>query len=191
MNNFKNLLVTFSIAAGLSSALRADTIFDFQLTPEDQAANTAVALYAPPGNTLGWGYTLRNLDTTDYLMILDVQPTINFQYGTPDSSIFDFPVLAPGGSITRTWQQDAAGLYQFTWDANAPQFAQSGQFVISATWYTQDPNTCNYQCTEQFQTQTQELVPFAVTTTPEPSALLTACSGVLAVGLFLLRKRPS
>ena len=121
------------------------------------------------------------------------------QHGNLDTSIFDFPILAPGQSVIVPWQQDTAGLGQFTWDANAPTpFDQGGQFVISAQWYTDDPNSCNYTCTEIYQTQTQELVPFDVSDTllsgntgsaPEPAAVWLLGSGLFVLaGLHKIRR---
>ena len=186
MNSVSSCTRVLAVAIIAASCGMADTIFDFTLLPENTATNTAVVLTAKAGGTVGWGYSVTNLDDTDYLSLIDVQPTTNLQYGSADSSIFDFPIVAPGQTITMPWTKDAAGLAQFTWDANAPgSYLQGGQFVISATWYTEDPMSCGFACTEAYQTQTQALVPFAVSTVPEPAAFLLV--GPLLAGILNAR----
>ena len=90
-------------------------------------------LSGPPGSTLTWGYSIDNLSNTDWLVTTGVNAGV-FLNGTPDSSVFDFPIIAPESSADGT-------LYQFTWDPMAPiGFVNSGTFQITADYYSGDPS---------------------------------------------------
>jgi hypothetical protein len=69
----------------------------------------------PAGFTIGWGYTLTHTSLTNCLVLtaLSADPFVN---GVP-IAIFDFPILAPGATITIPF--DALygfGLHALTWD---------------------------------------------------------------------------
>ena len=91
----------------------------------------------PPGSTVGWGYTITNPDSVNFLELTNISAGV-FQHGTP-LSLFDFPVVGPLG--TRTVPFDGTnGLFELTWDATAPVgFVNSGMFVLSADWFDGDP----------------------------------------------------
>lgn len=92
----------------------------------------------PPGSTIGWGYTLTNLDTDAWLSLsgLNTDP-----FGNATAlSLFDFPTLAPGDSVTVPFLADTQGLVQLTWDLTAPNDAvNTGTFLLSGEWYGSDP----------------------------------------------------
>ena len=56
MNSFTTSFLRLGITFGLAATIPAftDTIFDFELIPENKVLNTAVTIYAPPGGTTGW-----------------------------------------------------------------------------------------------------------------------------------------
>ena len=92
-----------------------------------------------PGSTVGWGYSITNLSATNWL-ILTALSAGTFALGTPDATIFDFPILGPGDSLTVTFVAGLSGLYQFTWDLNAPAgFENIGTFLLSAEFWSGDP----------------------------------------------------
>jgi hypothetical protein len=92
------------------------------------AGSTAGAIQSPTRTRTSW------------LSITAVGSTASLQYGTLDSSVFDFPVIDPGQTVTVPWIENAGGLFQLIWDSNAPQgYSQSGLFTVDAEWYTENP----------------------------------------------------
>ncbi len=91
------------------------------------------------GSTIGWGYSITNDSSADWLVTtnLTANPFLN---GTP-ALLFDFPFLAPGQTATESFNPaTSSGLYEMTWNSNAPMgFVNSGNFVLSAQWWTGDP----------------------------------------------------
>ena len=165
---------TFVLAALLSAvpALAAD-IYTFNLIPAD--GNIAGA----PGSTIGWGYSIENQSTSLWLVTSGLDGGA-FQHGIP-SSIFDFPDVAPGQTVTVPFDATtSAGLYQLIWDASAPAgFVNSGRFLLDAQWWDAAPqNGGNLVSTPPTATQ---FYTAAVTGVPEPATI-----GVVAVSLLLL-----
>jgi hypothetical protein len=92
-----------------------------------------------PGSTIGWGYTLSN-PGDDWLVITGLDADA-FTSASPDASIFDFPILAPGTTVTMPYDAIAfRGLFQITWDLNAPPGTVNvGTFVLHADFFDGDP----------------------------------------------------
>ncbi len=92
-----------------------------------------------PGETVGWGYSIDNQSTSQWLVTTGLAPG-SFQFGTPNL-LFDFPILAPDSSLTSPFNPAGlTGLFALTWDASAPLGAvESGSFLLSAEWWTGDP----------------------------------------------------
>jgi hypothetical protein len=93
-----------------------------------------------PGSTIGWGYVITNNDLTDWLVTTNLTSD-PFANGVPDASLFDFPIIAPGASVSLGYDSMAgAGLFALTWNPSAPVgFTDSGLFTLSAEWWTGDP----------------------------------------------------
>jgi len=93
----------------------------------------------PPGSTIGWGYTISNLDPGNWLAPTAVDADL-FQHASP-LVLFDFPILAPNQTVTVFYDPvNFFGLYQLTWDLDAPAgFVNAGTFVITSDWYDDDP----------------------------------------------------
>ena len=107
--------------------------FSFSTIP---ASGTVIGA---PGSTVGWGYSITNLSSTNWL-ILTALSAGTFALGTPDATIFDFPIIGPGDTLTVAYVPGLSGLYQFTWDLNAPAaFENIGTFLLSAEFWSGDP----------------------------------------------------
>jgi hypothetical protein len=121
--------VMASAMLAAATALAAPS-FGFQVLPPGGAVS------GPPGATVGWGYELTNTSSNWLeLTALDSDPFTN---GTP-SSLFDFPILAPGASVSVLYD-GTSGLFQLTWDPGAPLgFVNSGLFVVSGAFWDGDP----------------------------------------------------
>jgi hypothetical protein len=142
------------------------------------------AIGGPAGSTIGWGYTITNLSSTQWLVLSGVSADV-FLNATPNA-IFDFPIVAPGMTVSLAFDaNNLLGLYALTWDTTAPVgFTNSGTFVVSAEWWDGDPfaggnflefapdNTAAYSAT--------------VTPVPEPGSLLLVGSGL--AGLAMRRR---
>jgi len=171
--------VVLSVSLACSSA-RADS-YSFGLVPAGGSVS------GPPGSAIGWGYTITNDSTTNWLVTsgLSSDP---FVYGTPNL-IFDFPDLAPGATFTVSFDPSiSAGLFDLTWDASAPVgFANNGTFDLSAQWWSGDPlNGGTFLINAP-----DALAPYSGTVSspvPEPPTLLLLF-GAFLVGLAMLQVR--
>src|SRR5579863_7483192 len=87
----------------------------------------------PAGTTVGWGFSITNTSSSDYLDISGIDSDLFASAnGTPDASIFPFPNLAPGQTATQLYDPvDNLGLFQFTWNSGLPvATTESGQFRL-------------------------------------------------------------
>lgn len=96
------------------------------------------AISGTASSTIGWGYSITNNDSTNWLVATDLSAGL-FQKATPDGSLFDLPILAPATSVTVPYD-GIRGLYALTWDADAQLgLTNGGVFSLSAEWYSGDP----------------------------------------------------
>lgn len=172
-------IAAMMIALGLTGAVSAQTAISFFALP--------LALTGAAGSTVGWGYEITNSSANFY-----VPTALNadvFQWALP-LSLLDFPVLAPEATVTQNFVSGVAGLYQLTWDTDAPiGFVNDGVFVLSGEFYSSDPlaggtllsvapdAVANYSAMLQ-----------TTTAVPEPSVLLMSISG-LCLMLAVTRKQ--
>jgi hypothetical protein len=143
-----------------------------------------------PGSTIGWGYELTN-ESTDWLVFTGINADA-FLYATPDSSLFDFPILAPGASASVAYDPGLLqGLLQLTWDALAPVgTTNSGLFLLSAEFWDGDP----FAGGAVIGTAPDFTAAYSATVTgaapvPEPATLLLMATGLGASGLLERRRR--
>jgi hypothetical protein len=154
-------------------------IYTFNLLPGDGRIAGA------PGETIGWGYEIENESTTHWLIATGVAMSA-FQFGTPNL-IFDFPILAPGDTVTAPFDATAlTGLAALTWDASAPAGAvESGSFVLSAEWWTGDPLAGGQLAF----TATPLTQPYQATVVPEPgTGALLGLALLVAGGVARVRR---
>ena len=167
-----------------SPAARADS-FTFDVLPVGGAVS------GPPGCTIGWGYTLSNPSATNWLVLTGISADL-FSHGTPDSSPFDFPILAPLATASVPYNATTlSGLFQLTWDSTAPVgFVNVGLFTVSGEWWDSDPlagGQLLVAAADQFATYSASVTPSAVV--PEPSTLALLATGLAAFRLRRQRQR--
>jgi hypothetical protein len=186
MNGRWKFPVPIAVAVWLlcASTASADSFtFSFSPLPADGA------ITGEAGATIGWGYTITN-ESDSWLEIFGLTADA-FSFAVPDSSIFDFPILAPGASHTVAYDAATfAGLYQLTWDAIAPAgLTNAGLFVMSGQFYDGDPfdagNPLNvsFDRSAGYSATVAAPVPVPV---PEPGTLVLLGTGAAAL---LMRRR--
>lgn len=177
------LVIAFCLLLSLSPPIYADT-YTFSTLP------ASGDLSSPAGSTVGWGYSISNQSLTDWLVTIGLSSGV-FLNGTPNT-LFDFPILAPNSSLSTSFDAtNNLGLYQFTWDTTAPAgFVNSGDFVLSAEWWTGDPSAGG----SFLSTALDQSSPYSVNVpsqtpapVPEPSTLSLFVVGM--GGLYLLRRK--
>lgn len=176
------LTLLFLSLSSLTTSAQADLFqWSFELLPADGNIS------GPPGSTIGWGYTIRNLDDTDWLELTGISAD-QFEYGTADAGIFDFPILAPGATLIVGYD-GISGLYALTWDISAPiDFINSGTFILSGEWWSDDPFTGGSSLLVA-EDKSQPYTATVAAAVPEPTTILLLGSGLLSI--FGLRKKPS
>jgi hypothetical protein len=91
-----------------------------------------------PGSTIGWGYSITNNSDEYYLVPYALNADV-FEHGLP-LSLFDFPAIAPGATVSEPFAVDTTGLFELTWDFDAPAgFVNGGEFALSSYYFTGDP----------------------------------------------------
>lgn len=152
----------------------------------------------PPGSTVGWGYTIIN-SSSNWLETLSASAG-SFIDGTPDL-IFDFPTVAPESFVTEDFSPTTTascssppcGLYEFTWDSDAPVgTVNSGTFTVSSEYFSGDPanpSSTDLGPAPDASADYSASVSSTVTVTPEPATLLLLLTGIC--GLVLYKQRAS
>jgi hypothetical protein len=186
----KSYLWWGSLALGLvltTRPIRADSL-TFTVIPADVSG--------PAGTTVGWGFSITNTSTSDYLDISGIDSDLFASAnGTPDASIFPFPNLAPGQTVTQLYDPlDNLGLFQFTWNSGLPAgTTESGEFRLMGAFC--DPTVDRF-CAEDGSAASIMLASggYSATvsssgpvTTPEPSSVGPLLAGIGLV--FMMRKR--
>jgi hypothetical protein len=169
------------LIATLLTALPVMAADIYTFTVSDSVTVTSVA-----GLESGWGYTLQNGSSTDWLVTTGLNAS-TFQHATPQL-IFDFPDLAPGQSVTVPYDPvTPAGLYQILWDQNAPLgFVNAGAFTLSAQWWKGDPangGTLIGSAPDASQPYTASL-----TAVPEPGTSALIALPLLVFGVIAVRR---
>jgi hypothetical protein len=184
--NMKKLFVTISAGTFgiimMANVTMADS-WHFATLPADGVINGAI------GETIGWGYTITNEDPTNWLVISGLSGG-SFMNGTPDASIFDYPILAPGTEINVPYTA-TTGLYGLTWDLSAPAgFTNAGTFVMSAEFWQGDPFVDGYFLVAGIDKSTSYAATVVDNNTnpvPVPPSCLMLITGL--AGLVSIRKR--
>jgi hypothetical protein len=157
-----------------SQAYLRGALLDFALIP------TAGRLTAAPGDTVGWGYTLAN-NSRDQWLVPTVLNSDPFLYGQP-MSLFDFPVLSPGASVSLSFDPvQMTGFYRVTVAPNAPfSFIEQGTFTVAFEWWSGDPARAGALLDQAPDASTPWRVEI-ISDVPEPSYLLILCLALPAL----------
>lgn len=98
------------------------------------------AISGNPGTQVGWGYQLANTDSSNWFVPTQLSAS-SFSIGIPDASVFDFPTLAPGATVSQAFDLLAhTGLYAVDILPFAlPTMSDSGNFTLQGEWWSGDP----------------------------------------------------
>ncbi|HTU46851.1 MAG TPA: hypothetical protein VMF91_17425 [Bryobacteraceae bacterium] len=190
----------FSLALAvllLTHAVRADDTFTF--TTEPSPGDVA----GPAGTTIGWGYSITNNSSTDYLDLTGIDGSLLLATdGTPDASPFDFPILAPGQTVTEYYEDDpsgpgtSVGLFQFTWNSDVPVGTmETGYFELYGAFCDPTDPFCFYDGTplstsDAIADYTATVVPATGSApTPEPCTALMMGLGMMALAILRWRTK--
>jgi len=165
-----------------------------------------------PGSTIGWGFTITNTSTTDWLEVTSSSFTPATLLGTyTDFTPFNFIVVGPApesASVTQNFDPVAlTGLGSFTISPSAPDGSSAiGQLSITYSLFSADPNDPNFDpdtstvVADGFlcSASSGPLVPCGTAqvnvnaAVPEPRRLmlLTVLAGFVALGLSRRRREP-
>jgi hypothetical protein len=209
----------FSLAFAVLGAAQVAAARDPVVTCPDICPTfslTVPDISGPAGSTVGWGYSITNNSTTNYLDISAIDASV-FLYGTADSSIFPYTFsfgggpLAPGTTQMESFAtvddniEDDLGLFQDTLDAGAPVGAtDAGYFGLEGAFCDpipgDDPNnpTGDTYCAEDgvipgtllaTADYSVTVSPSSTTAAPEPSSFLLLLSGLCSIGLCPWRRQ--
>ena len=164
---------------GLSAAAYGDT-FTFSVIPGTGDISGS------PGSTVGWGYSITNKSTTDWLGELGLTAGV-FTNGVANA-IFDYPIIAPGQTVTEFFNASVPlGLYEFTWNATAPVGSvNSGAFLLTGSFYADESDADNDSNEISTEIDSQS---FSVTVSSVPELgswilLVTVMAGVVLIKMF-------
>jgi hypothetical protein len=188
MRRYVYLIFVAVILVSAPPIIHADSL-SFALLPADVSG--------PAGTTVGWGFSITNTSSFDYLDLSAIDSDLFLATdGTPDASIFPFPNLAPGQTMTQVYDPaDGLGLFQFTWNAGvAVGTTETGLFTLYGAFC--DPAVDQF-CAEDGSTPSTALasasysatVAAAVTPFAEPPAFLLLLSGFLGVAWWTGQRR--
>jgi hypothetical protein len=179
----RRCLYGVSITLGVlltTHAARADSL---SFTTEPNPGNVS----GIAGSTVGWGYSITNNSMSNYLDLTGIDSDLFLATdGTPDASIFDFPVLAPLQTITE--QYDPAnfiGLFQFTWNPGVPVgTTETGQFTVYAQ-FCDAPDLSHCGSTVSASADyTATVISNFPASVPETSSFLLLVSALCGIGLW-------
>lgn len=170
--------VALALLLGLAQTVKAAPVISFAVIPS--AASAGV------GETIGWGYEITNNSTEYYVSTALNADT--FQWALP-LALFDFPVLAPGATISQAFVADLAGLFQMTWEAAAPDgFVNTGVFVLSGDFYNGDPlSGGSFLAAAPDAVANYTALMQSATAVPEPSTLLLVLAAFGLMQKFMVR----
>lgn len=173
-------ILALTLLALASSLATADSLtYTFDVIPPSGSISGG------PGATIGWGFSITNNSTLEDLVTTDLSAGV-FLYGTP-ISLFDFPIIAPGGNLTESFVANTKGLYQDTFFSIVPPgSSDTGIFTLSAE-FCNDPTNPG-TCSKATDAQVAYSASVSGATVPEPATISLLGTGLLGLLKLIHRK---
>ena len=159
----------------------------------------AGAISGEPGTVVGWGFTLTNSGSPDWLVLTGSNFTGSTVYGNYVDylSLLNAPLYVAGpapesSTISVLWDPSSnppLGVGEFDINATAlPGAIIMGAVQVSYDLFSQDPNTPNFD-PGSFITSGTVSAPAEVGVAPEPPSLLTMSTALLPLAFAGWRRR--
>jgi hypothetical protein len=172
------------LAFTLAGRARADGAYSFTTLPNPGPVSGL------PGDTIGWGYSITNSSTTDYLVTLDVnEDSVLDSLGTV-TAIFDLPIVAPISTVNESYDPvNMFGLIEVTLNPNlAPGTIATGSVYMDAEFCDVTLTICSDVVTESA-AYSLTVGSSPSTGVPEPSSMLMLLSGLCGIGIWLAHRQ--
>lgn len=168
-----NRIVLVLMAAAFATCAQADTL---TLTP------TSGVVGGLPGTAVGWGFTLTDTSTTNWLVLNDSYFVGSPVYGSyVDYVVSNFYVAGPGSPLQVTWDQGSlSGTGEFDiYATDQSGIPIPGTINVDYTVFSEDPTSVNFDPSSFVATGTFS-DPVQIQVTPEPA------SWILLMGVALM-----
>jgi hypothetical protein len=184
----KHITLTLLVAAAFAACAQADTVA-LTLLPSSGVVG------GEPGAVVGWGFTITDTSSSDWIVLADSTFTGSPIYGSYMDYLATGPQYVAGpapesSTISQSWDASTQlGLGEFDINATAPVGANiPGTINVDYDVFSQDPNDPNFD-PDSFVTSGTVSASADVQVTPEPAPLLTMSSVLVLLACAGWRRR--
>jgi len=149
-----------------------------------------------PGSVVGWGFTLTDTETDEWIVLNDSYFTGSTVYGTyVDYVASNFYVAGPSPesqTLNEPWNPSTSpptGLGEFDINATAPPGFITGDINVDYQLFSQDPNDPDFDPDTAFISSGTFSAPVQADVVPEPATMAVTGATLLALAFAIRRRR--